>query len=233
MSTSGLSVTAWTDRPWWAKCWPSSENEPPASMMKMRGRWRGHHLLEQVHQQGRFPGPGRAEDQHVRVLLAVLAVQRVEHQGLGAAVEEHESRMARAARAAVKRHQVGQVAREDQARAPPALVQGHVMGHRQVADIAVEGQQVPLPGDRLQAVGQQQRMQLVQVGAQGLFIVGTHVEGQAGRVQLVAAGHLPFHLLGILAGQRRLRRIAHRGAADARDVIAGGVLGASVQGSGP
>ena len=62
-------------------------------MMKMRGRYMARHLLQQVHQQGRLAGPGRAEDQHVGVLLAVLAVQRIEGQGFSATVKKHEARV--------------------------------------------------------------------------------------------------------------------------------------------
>ncbi len=112
------------------------------------------HLLQQVDQQRGFAGAGRAEDQHVRVLLAIRPVQGVEHQGFGTPVEEHEPGIAGAARAAIERQQVRDVPGEDQARSAAHPIKAGVVGHGQVAQVAVECQQIRLAGDRLQTVGQ-------------------------------------------------------------------------------
>jgi hypothetical protein len=73
------------------------------------------HLLQQVDQQCRLARTGRAEDQHVGVLLAVFPVQWIEDQRLGTPVEEHQARMTGATRSTIDRQQVRGVAREHQA----------------------------------------------------------------------------------------------------------------------
>ena len=54
----------------------------------------GRHLLQQIDQHGRLARAGGTEDQHVRVLLPIGPVQRIEHKRFGAPVEEHQTRVA-------------------------------------------------------------------------------------------------------------------------------------------
>ena len=56
-SVFGFSVTWLTARPCALNCWPNSENEPPASMMKIRGRWIATICCRRYTSSADFPAP--------------------------------------------------------------------------------------------------------------------------------------------------------------------------------
>ena len=84
--------------------------------------------------------------------------------------------------------------------------------------------------NRLQPVGQQQRVQLIDIGTQGLHIVTAHIEPNAQRIELVTARHLPLHGFGVFLGELGLRGITHCGPFDLGDVITREVLRLGRQG---
>ena len=105
-----------------------------------------------------------------------------------------------------------------------AAVERRVVVHRQVAQPGVTGEELRLAPDRLQAVLQQQALDVVDLATQCRVVLGAHVEAHVGRHQAVAAGHLQFDLRGVLVREHRLGAVTDRGAFDVGDVRAQQVL---------
>ena len=84
--------------------------------------------------------------------------------------------------------------------------------------------------DRLQPVGQQQRIQLIDVGAQCLQIIAAHIEGNAQWIELVAPCHLALDGIGVFPGEIGFRGITHRRTFDLGDVVTREILRPGRQG---
>ena len=104
------------------------------------------------------------------------------------------------------------------------MIERRVIGHRQIAQVAVEHQQIRFVQDRLQTVRQQHRIELIDVGAQRLRIVAAQIERQAHRVEPVALRHLALDRLRVFARQRRFGGVTDRRAFDLGDLVASRVL---------
>ena len=82
------------------------------------------------------------------------------------------------------------MARKYQSRAATAFIQCRIVGHRQIPNITVLGEQISLTSNRQQPVGQQQGVELIDVGAQRFAVVTADVEGDIQRIELVILRHL-------------------------------------------
>ena len=110
---------------------PRLRNKQPRTMD-------GHQLGERGTQRGRLARPGRAEQQQMRVLGAVELVERIECQGIPAAVEKAEAGVPRAGFPSGYRQKSCQVLNPCQTGIPVFFVAVRVKAHRQRPQPAVQ-----------------------------------------------------------------------------------------------
>ena len=191
---------------------PRIDDEDPGAMHREGMEQHG------VHGRGLARARG-AQDQHVGVLLAVLALQGIEGQELACAVEEGHARAPGPGGASVERQEARDVAREGQPAAPPDAVEVGLVVHGQVLDVGVEGNEIVGARDRLDAVGYEERVEPVHPLPQAREVRGPEVEGLHQRVDLVALGDRALCHLAGLAREQRLRALTDGRAHDPRDVV--------------
>ena len=191
---------------------PGIDDEDPGAMHREGMEQHG------IHGRGLARARG-SQDQHVGVLLAVLALQGIEGQKLACAVEEHHARAPGPGGTPVERQEARDVAREGQPATPPDAVEVGLVVHGQVLDVSVEGDEIMAARDRLDAVGHEERVEPVDPLLHAPEIRGPEVEGLHQGVDLIALGDRALCRLPGLARQERLRALADGRAHDPRDVV--------------
>ena len=170
----------------------------------------GHKLGERGTQRGRLARPGRAEQQQMRVLGAVELIERIECQGIPAAVEKTEARMPRAGFPPGYRQKTGQVLNPGQTGIPVFFVTVRVKTHRQCPQPAVQWTFFKLRTYRLQTGTQQYGGQRQSLALQADHIIAAQQEGDPRPVQLVPVAQILFYRLHILANTARLGILTDR-----------------------